>query len=67
MAKFVDPGASDETPDAWAAFERAVDVVVKAPPQHRSAKKREPNKSPPPGGDDHEGALGPTIKPKKPE
>lgn len=23
----------------WAAFERAVDVVVKAPPQHRSRKK----------------------------
>jgi len=24
----------------WAAFERAVDVVVKAPPMHRDAKKR---------------------------
>ena len=24
-------------PDAWARFERAVDVVMKSPPQHRSA------------------------------
>jgi hypothetical protein len=29
-----------ETDDAaWAAFERAVDVVVKAPPMHRSRKR----------------------------
>jgi hypothetical protein len=28
-------------PDAWARFERATDVVVKAPPQHRVAKKKE--------------------------
>ena len=27
-------------PDAWARFERATDVVVKAPPQHRVAKKK---------------------------
>jgi hypothetical protein len=26
-------------PDAWARLERAADVVVKAPPQHRVAKK----------------------------
>jgi hypothetical protein len=26
-------------PDAWARFERAVDVVAKSPPQHRSAGK----------------------------
>jgi hypothetical protein len=26
-------------PDAWARFERAADVVAKAPPQHRVAKK----------------------------
>jgi hypothetical protein len=26
-------------PDAWARFERAADVVVKTPPQHRVAKK----------------------------
>jgi hypothetical protein len=27
-------------PDAWRHFERAVDVVAKSPPQHRSKKKR---------------------------
>lgn len=27
--------------DAWSAFERAVDVVVKAPPQHRTAASPE--------------------------
>jgi hypothetical protein len=29
-------------PDAWQRFERAVDVVAKSPPQHRtkSAKKK---------------------------
>ena len=27
-------------PDAWARFERAADVVAKAPPQHRVAKKK---------------------------
>ena len=27
-------------PDAWARFERAVDVVSKSPPQHRVAKKK---------------------------
>jgi hypothetical protein len=26
-------------PDAWARFERAVDVVAKSPPQHRTKKK----------------------------
>jgi len=26
-------------PDAWKRFERAVDAVSKAPPQHRKAKK----------------------------
>jgi hypothetical protein len=25
-------------PDAWARFERAVDVVAKSPPQHRTKK-----------------------------
>jgi hypothetical protein len=34
-------------PDAWARFERAVDVVAKSPPQHRTkagkkSKKRKP-------------------------
>jgi hypothetical protein len=27
-------------PDAWQRFERAVDVVAKSPPQHRSAKPK---------------------------
>jgi len=27
-------------PDAWARFERAAGAVVKAPPQHRAAKKK---------------------------
>jgi hypothetical protein len=26
-------------PDAWARFERAVDVVAKSPPQHRTKTK----------------------------
>jgi hypothetical protein len=26
-------------PDAWARFERAIDVVAKSPPQHRIRKK----------------------------
>jgi hypothetical protein len=25
--------------DAWSRFERALDAVLKSPPQHRSAKK----------------------------
>jgi hypothetical protein len=32
-------------PDAWARFERAVDVVAKSPPQHRAAKKKSPKSS----------------------
>jgi hypothetical protein len=27
-------------PDAWARFERAVDVVAKSPPQHRVKKTK---------------------------
>jgi hypothetical protein len=27
-------------PDAWARFERAVDIVAKSPPQHRTKKYR---------------------------
>jgi hypothetical protein len=29
-------------PDAWARFERAVDVVAKSPPQHRVKPKTSP-------------------------
>jgi hypothetical protein len=31
-------------PDAWQRFERAVDVVAKSPPQHRT-KQKPPRKS----------------------
>ncbi len=34
-------------PDAWARFEKAVDKVVKTPPQHRAVRKRK-DKEPPP-------------------
>jgi len=27
-------------PDAWTRFERAVDVVAKSPPQHRTKKSK---------------------------
>jgi hypothetical protein len=34
-------------PDAWERFERAVKVVAKSPPQHRSSKaKRKSGKTP---------------------
>ena len=32
-------------PDAWARFERALDVVVKAKPMHRTAPKAKPQKA----------------------
>jgi hypothetical protein len=35
-------------PDAWARFERAVDVVAKSPPQHRTKPKPPQPKSPKP-------------------
>jgi hypothetical protein len=28
-------------PDAWQRFERAIDVVARSPPQHRTAKKKQ--------------------------
>jgi hypothetical protein len=34
-------------PDAWARFERAVDVVAKSPPQHKTKKKKSPKKKKP--------------------
>jgi hypothetical protein len=30
-----DTSSTEVHPDAWARFERAVDVVAKSPPQHR--------------------------------
>jgi hypothetical protein len=32
-------------PDAWERFERAVDVVAKSPPQHRTKPKADPKKT----------------------
>jgi hypothetical protein len=43
----VPPKEIELHPDAWARFERAADVVVKAPPQHRVAKKKAAKKSKP--------------------
>jgi hypothetical protein len=31
-------------PDAWARFERAVDVVAKSPPQHRTKTNPSPKR-----------------------
>ena len=46
MAKS-DPAKEIELhPDAWARFERATGAVVKAPPQHRAAKKKAVNTKP---------------------
>jgi hypothetical protein len=42
-----EPGKESELhPNAWARFERAVDVVAKSPPQHRAntQKNRAPRK-----------------------
>jgi hypothetical protein len=33
-------------PDAWSRFERAIDVVAKSPPQHRTKAKAKQRKSP---------------------
>jgi hypothetical protein len=40
----------DLKPDAWSSFERAVDVVAKSPPQHRTAKPSEKGKQSPTKG-----------------
>jgi hypothetical protein len=34
------PAGLDLEPDAWSRFERAVDIVAKSPPQHRTTKKK---------------------------
>jgi hypothetical protein len=36
-------------PDAWQRFERAVDVVANSPPQHRTAKAKQPKRKVKPG------------------
>jgi hypothetical protein len=30
-------------PDAWERFENAVDTVMRPPPRHRTARKKEPS------------------------
>jgi hypothetical protein len=39
MGKLSDSKRDEMHPDAWARFERAVDVVAKSPPQHRTKSK----------------------------
>jgi len=41
-------GEVELEPDAWARFERAVDVVAKSPPQHRVKQKPKRTKKSPP-------------------
>jgi hypothetical protein len=48
MAKAPEKEKLEFHPDAWARFERAIDVAAKAPPQHRKAKKKK--KAPPKRG-----------------
>jgi hypothetical protein len=43
MAKSNQTKKIEMQPDAWARFERAIDVVAKSPPQHRK-KKSKPRK-----------------------
>jgi hypothetical protein len=46
MAKS-DPKKEPELhPDAWARFERAVDVVAKSPPQHRTKPDKRKERRP---------------------
>jgi hypothetical protein len=46
MAKPLHPKIEFE-PDAWERFERAVAVVAKSPPQHRTKTVRPKSKEPP--------------------
>jgi hypothetical protein len=41
MAKLskCDTSATEDHSDAWSSFERAVDVVAKSPPQHKTGDK----------------------------
>ena len=53
MAKSDPKKVPELHPDAWARFERAVDVVAKSPPQHRTKAKKSPKrkkKAPPKRG-----------------
>jgi hypothetical protein len=44
------PSDIESSPDAWEKFERAVDTVVKAPPQHKVSAKKQPKKDSEDGG-----------------
>jgi hypothetical protein len=54
LLSFFDLGAMSKEPikkvelklDAWERFERAVDVVAKSPPQHRTKAKTKSGRSP---------------------
>jgi len=48
MTKAPKANEIESQPDAWEQFERAVDTVVKAPPQHKPAKRT--GESPPERG-----------------
>jgi hypothetical protein len=41
----IKPKIQEHPLDAWERFERAVDVVAKSPPQHKTNKKKKPRKS----------------------
>jgi hypothetical protein len=47
MAKSTKEQKIELEPDAWARFERAVDVVAKSPPQHRVKEKPKAKKPAP--------------------
>jgi hypothetical protein len=44
MAKKAKAEKVEFEPDAWERFERAVKVVAKSPPQHRTSKKKRKTK-----------------------
>jgi hypothetical protein len=47
MAKNPKREEIDLAPDAWERFERAVQIVAKSPPQHRTAASKSPAKRKP--------------------
>jgi len=48
MATVQKPSEIELEPGAWGQFERAIDVVVKAPPRHRTKADRPASFDPPP-------------------
>jgi hypothetical protein len=47
MSKSTSGKTIEVHPDAWARFERAVDVVAKSPPQHKTKGAKNPKKKKP--------------------